>query len=107
MHERKAKMAELSDGFLALPGGLGTVEEMTETLTWAQLGLHAKPCALLDVAGYFAPFVAFLDHAVAEGFVRREHRTLVMVGDDAKRILDAFEAWKPVNAPKGADLEKI
>jgi uncharacterized protein (TIGR00730 family) len=103
MHERKAMMAGLADGFLSLPGGLGTLEEMAETLTWAQLGLHAKPCALLDVAGYFAPLVAFLDHAVTEGFVRPEHRRLVLVGQDPASLLDAMERWKPVKVEKWLD----
>jgi uncharacterized protein (TIGR00730 family) len=75
MHERKATMAELSDGFVALPGGFGTLEEFTEVLTWSQLGLQSKPCGLLDVAGYYGALLAFLDHAVTERFIRAEHRT--------------------------------
>ena len=74
MHARKAKMAELSDAFVALPGGFGTFEEFFEVVTWSQLGLHAKPCGLLDVAGYYRPLVALIDHAVEHGFVRAEHR---------------------------------
>src|SRR5512142_817811 len=74
MHERKAKMAELSHAFVALPGGMGTLEELAEILTWAQLGLHQKPCGLLDVAGYYQPLVGFFDRAVAEGFLKPEHR---------------------------------
>src|SRR5512140_2299313 len=79
MHERKAKMAELADGFVALPGGMGTLEEFAEILTWAQLGLHAKPSGLLDVGGYYAPLIQFFDRAVVEGFVRPEHRRMVLV----------------------------
>jgi uncharacterized protein (TIGR00730 family) len=106
MHERKAKMAELADGFLSLPGGLGTLEEMSETLTWAQLGLHAKPCALLDVGGYFRPLIAFFDHAGAEGFLRPEHRRLLLVGDDAARVLDAMAAWQPVTTKPAFDPKR-
>lgn len=95
MHERKAKMAELAQAFLALPGGIGTLEEFAEILTWAQLGLHARPCGLLDVAGYYRPLVSFFDHAVEEGFVRPEHRSLVLVGDRVDALLDAFVAWNP------------
>ena len=76
MHERKALMADLADGFVALPGGLGTFEELCEILTWAQLGLHAKPVVLLDVDGFYEPLFALFDRAVAEGFVRPEHRAL-------------------------------
>ena len=87
MHERKALMADLSDAFVALPGGMGTLDEFCEVVTWAQLGLHDKPCGLLDVGGYFAPFVAFLDHAVEAGFVRREHRQMISVEADPERML--------------------
>lgn len=103
MHERKAKMAELSHGFIALPGGMGTLEEFAEILTWAQLGLHAKPCGLLDVAGYYRPLVGFFDQAVAQGFVRPEHRSLVLVGDDPDALLDAFDAWKPPEIERWLD----
>ncbi|RYG46837.1 TIGR00730 family Rossman fold protein, partial [bacterium] len=80
MHARKARMAELSDGFLALPGGYGTFEEFCETLTWTQLGIQAKPCALLDVDGFYSPLVALFDRATAEGFIRPEHRAIVLMG---------------------------
>jgi uncharacterized protein (TIGR00730 family) len=103
MHERKAMMSRLADGFLSLPGGLGTVEETAEILTWAQLGLHSKPCALLDTAGYFGPLVAFLDHAVAEGFVRKQHRDLVIVGSDPAQVIDSMERWRPVQVEKWLD----
>jgi hypothetical protein len=95
MHERKALMAELADGFLALPGGMGTLEELAEILTWAQLGLHARPVGLLDVAGYFGPLVAFFDRAVAEGFLRPDHRRLLLVGREPGELLDRFEVWDP------------
>jgi uncharacterized protein (TIGR00730 family) len=95
MHDRKAKMAELAEGFVALPGGMGTLEELSEVLTWAQLGIHARPCGLLDVDGYYRPLVAFFDHAVAEGFLRPEHRRLVLVADDPDALLDEFAAWTP------------
>ena len=95
LHERKATMAELSDGFIALPGGLGTLEELSEVLSWAQLGLHGKPIGLLDVNGYFAPFVAFLDHATREEFVGQAQRDLLIVEDDLDQLLAAFGAWQP------------
>jgi uncharacterized protein (TIGR00730 family) len=95
MHERKAKMAELSHGFVALPGGMGTLEEFAEVLTWAQLGLHARPCGLLDVGGYYQPLIAFFDRAVAEGFIRPEHRRLMVVGEEPGALLDRFAAWQP------------
>jgi uncharacterized protein (TIGR00730 family) len=94
MHERKAKMAELADAFVALPGGMGTLEEFSEILTWAQLGLHAKPCGLLDVDGYWRPLAAFFDHAVAEGFVRAEHRRFVVVAETPEDLLARFAAYR-------------
>jgi uncharacterized protein (TIGR00730 family) len=103
MHERKARMAELAEGFVALPGGMGTLEELAEILTWAQLGLHARPCGLLDVAGYYDPLVAFLDRAVAEGFVRPDHRRLLVVAQDPDALLDAFAAWQPPSVEKWID----
>jgi uncharacterized protein (TIGR00730 family) len=103
MHERKAKMAELAHGFVALPGGMGTLEELAEVLTWAQLGLHARPIGLLDVAGYYGPFVSFLDRAVEEGFVRPEHRHLLTVAGDPGTLLDRFEAWQPVEVERWID----
>jgi uncharacterized protein (TIGR00730 family) len=103
MHERKARMADLADAFVAMPGGLGTLEELAEVATWSQLGLHEKPIALLDVDGYWAPLVAFLDHAVAERFVRPEHRGLVIVERDPERMLAALAAWRPVPVEKWID----
>jgi uncharacterized protein (TIGR00730 family) len=95
LHERKAQMAELADAFLALPGGLGTLEELAEVLSWAQLDLHAKPIGLLDVGGYFGALEAFLDHAVAEGFIAERHRRLLLRDDDLERLLEAFDGWEP------------
>ncbi len=88
MHERKALMADLSDGFIALPGGFGTLEEFFEIVTWAQLGLHRKPCGLLNVRGYFDPLLDLVDQAVAEGFVRPEHRALIIDKPDPDALLD-------------------
>jgi uncharacterized protein (TIGR00730 family) len=103
MHERKAKMAELAHGFVALPGGMGTLEEFAEVLTWAQLGLHARPCGLLDVGGYYQPLLAFFDQAVAEGFVRPEHRRIVHLSDDIGALLDAFARYVPPVVEKWID----
>jgi len=97
MHERKALMAELSDGFIALPGGLGTLEELFEIVTWAQLGLHGKPCGVINVRGYYDPTLKALDHAVAEGFLKPLHRGLVLVGRDADDLLAQFD--RHVSAP--------
>ncbi len=94
MHERKAMMADLADGFVALPGGLGTLEEFFEVLTWAQLGLHGKPCGLLNIEGYFEGLLAFLDHSVAEGFVKAEHRAMIPVAGTSDALLDAMESYR-------------
>ena len=94
MHERKALMAELSDAFVALPGGIGTFEEVFEVWTWAQLGMHAKPCALLDVEGYYAPLLAFVEHSVAEGFLRPVYRDMLIVADDAESLLSRLADWQ-------------
>ena len=107
MHERKARMAELSDAFLALPGGLGTLEELFEVWTWWQLGFHAKPCGLLDVEGYYAPLVAFLDRAVAEGFLRPEHRAALRVATDAGTLLAELARWRPATSGKWLDREAL
>jgi uncharacterized protein (TIGR00730 family) len=93
MHERKTMMAELSDGFIAMPGGIGTLEEIFEIWTWAQLGLHHKPCGLLNVAGYFDPLHAFLDHTVAEGFVKPVVRGMLMVEEEPERMLERFATY--------------
>jgi uncharacterized protein (TIGR00730 family) len=94
MHERKALMAELSDGFVAMPGGIGTMEEFFEVWSWAQLGLHEKPCGLLNVSGYYDPLIEFLDRAVAANFIKPKHRALMIVEEQPGRLLDRFEqAW--------------
>jgi uncharacterized protein (TIGR00730 family) len=93
MHERKALMYELSDGFVALPGGLGTLEELFEITTWSQLGLHAKPTGLLDVAGFYTPLVRFLDQLVTEGFVAERHRRLLRVADKPAPLLERLAAF--------------
>ena len=95
MHERKALMAELSNGFIALPGGSGTLEELFEVFTWSQLGLHRKACALLNVAGYYAGLETFLDHAVNERFLRPEHRAMLLCEDTPEAVLDALERFEP------------
>ena len=99
MHERKALMNDLSDAFIALPGGFGTLDEFFEVLTWAQLGFHGKPCALLNVAGYYDGMLAMLDHAVTERFLRPAHRELVIADTDPLRLLQRLSAFVP--APKG------
>ena len=103
MHERKALMADLADGFIALPGGWGTLEEFFEVLTWAQLGLHRKPCGLLNVAGYFDGLLAFAGHAVAEGFVRPDHREMMVVAGGARSNARALEMHRPPLVEKWLD----
>jgi uncharacterized protein (TIGR00730 family) len=103
MHERKALMADLSDAFVAAPGGIGTLEELVEVYTWSQLGIHAKPVALLDVAAYWHPLVTWLDHAVQARFLRAEHRETLLVDDDPSRLLDRLEAWEPPAVEKWLD----
>jgi uncharacterized protein (TIGR00730 family) len=95
MHERKALMADLSDAFVALPGGLGTLEELLEIFTWAQLGLHHKPCALLDVEGYYAGLADFLAHAVEERFLREEHRAMLIVEREPRALIDRLNRFEP------------
>jgi uncharacterized protein (TIGR00730 family) len=95
MHERKALMADLSDAFVALPGGMGTLEELFEVYTWSQLGLHRKPCSLLDVEGYYAGLQEFLGHAVRERFLREDHRAMLMVERDPRRLLDRLREFEP------------
>ncbi len=95
MHERKAKMAELSQGFIALPGGLGTLEELCEVTTWAQLGIHQKPIGIYNVDGFFDGFLQFLDHARDQGFLSDAHRQLLLVDDDPQALLDQMVAFEP------------
>ena len=103
MHERKAMMAKLSDGFAALPGGLGTMEELFEVWTWAQLGFQRKPCALLNVEGYFDPLIRFLDSAVSEGFVEQQHRAMLIVENDAHALITKLESYVPPEVPRWLD----
>jgi len=93
MHERKALMASLSDAFIALPGGFGTFEEFCEVVTWTQLGLHRKPCGLLNVAGYYDPLVALFDRAVSDGFIRAENRGIVVTDSDPEALIDRLNEW--------------
>jgi uncharacterized protein (TIGR00730 family) len=94
MHERKMLMADMADAFVVLPGGIGTLEEVVEMLSWSQLGLHRKPIGLLDAGGYWGPLLELVDHAITEGFVRPEHRELVLFDEDPAALLDAMEAWE-------------
>lgn len=105
MHERKAMMAELSDGFVALPGGIGTLEEFLEVWTWAQLGVHDKPCGLLNVAGYFDGLLAFIDGAVKEKFVRDAHRAMLIVEEDPLMLLERFASYEPPRVRKWITAE--
>jgi uncharacterized protein (TIGR00730 family) len=107
MHERKALMADLSDAFVALPGGLGTLEELLEIYTWAQLGLHEKPCALLDVESYYARLADFLEHVVEERFLREEHRAMLIVERDPKELIERLSRFEPgAVQPKWIDREE-
>jgi hypothetical protein len=100
MHARKALMAELSDGFVALPGGLGTFEELLEIATWSQLGIHRKPVGVLNVAGYYDPLAALLDHAVQEGFVSAANRALVRVAETPEALIDDLLSFRPPPGPE-------
>jgi uncharacterized protein (TIGR00730 family) len=106
MHERKMLMAELSDGFIALPGGIGTLEELFEVWTWAQLGLHKKPCGLLNIAGYFDSLTTFLDHAVAEQFVKQPHHSMLLVERDPEALLDRFGSYQPPTVTKWVEEDE-
>ena len=103
MHERKALMADLADAFIALPGGLGTLEEFFEVWTWAQLGEHSKPLGMLNVAGYYDPLLGFFDHLVQERFIRPEHRAMVLVEQDAGALLSGFTSYRPPAVSKWID----
>jgi len=100
MHERKALMAELADGFVALPGGWGTFEEIFEVLTWAQLGIHSKPCGLLNIANYFDHLALFLQHAMDERFVREEYRPMIIMEQEPTVLLDRFSTYQPPQVRK-------
>jgi uncharacterized protein (TIGR00730 family) len=105
MHERKALMAELSDAFVAVPGGIGTLEELIEIYTWSQLGIHAKPCGVLNVDGYYDHLAAFLDHAVAAGFLKAEHRAVLSVASEPGELLERLAAYVPRTVAKWTELE--
>ena len=103
MHERKLKMAELSDAFVALPGGVGTMEEIFEVFTWTQLGLHSKPCAFLDVEGYYAPLFEFVDHMAEQRFIKKEHLASLIREDDPVRLLTKLRSYRPTTVEKWFD----
>jgi uncharacterized protein (TIGR00730 family) len=105
MHERKALMSDLSDAFIALPGGFGTLEEFFEVLTWSQLGLHAKPCGIVNVLGYYNPLLRMLDHAVDERFLKPQNRALVIARETPSELLQTFEDWHPVQVEKWLDRD--
>lgn len=95
MHQRKAKMAELADAFVAMPGGMGTLEELAEVLTWGQLGIHRKPCGLLNVDGYYQPLISFFDHMVTEGLLQSRHRAMILVDEQPEALLDRLASYQP------------
>lgn len=107
MHQRKARMAELSDGFVAMPGGWGTIDEIFEALTWGQLGLHRKPCGLLNVAGYFDHLQAFLEHAMDQAFVRTEYRPMMIVEQDPATLLARFRDYRAPTVRKWITEEEV
>ncbi len=103
MHDRKALMADLADAFVALPGGFGTLEEFFEVLTWSQLGLHVKPCGIVNVCGYYSPLLAMLDHAVEERFLKPQNRALVLAREGPAELLEALQQWRPLHVEKWLD----
>jgi uncharacterized protein (TIGR00730 family) len=105
MHERKAQMAELSDGFIALPGGFGTMEELFEMLTWGQLGLHRKPIGMLKISGYYHHLSTFLDHTVKEGFVKENHRSMLIVKENPKELLEQLDKYESPVVEKWIDRD--
>ena len=107
MHERKALMAELSDGFIALPGGFGTFEELCEIITWAQLGIHRKPCAVLNAGGFYDPLIAMFDRATEEQFIRAEHRGLVLIDEAIETLYQQMRAYVPPALPKWLEKEEV
>jgi uncharacterized protein (TIGR00730 family) len=106
MHERKALMAELSDGFVALPGGFGTLEEFCEILTWGQLGLHNKPLGLLNISGFYDDFLSFLDHATARQLIKAKHRALLLTAQDPVSLIEQMTCWKPALTNKWITPER-
>lgn len=107
MHERKARMADLSDAFVALPGGIGTLEEIFEIWTWSQLGLHEKPCGLLNIGGYYDSLERFLDETVVNGFLGSGHRSMLLTADTGETLLSAFEAYEPPSVVKWVEREDV
>jgi hypothetical protein len=107
MHQRKALMADLAEAFIALPGGIGTLEELFETWSWGQLGIHAKPCGLLNVDGYFAPLLSFLDAAVRQGFVQPVHRAMIQIGGETESLIDRLAGYHPPHVAKILRPEQI
>lgn len=106
MHERKQRMAELADAFVALPGGMGTLEELAEVVTWAQLGIHRKPCGLLNVNRYYDALLTYLDHAVGERFLSPEHRGIIQVANSPEAMLDLLESYEPIHVGKWMDRDQ-
>ena len=100
MHDRKMKMFDLSDGFIALPGGIGTIEEVFEILAWAQLGCHDKPCGLLNICGYFDSIIEFLEHSVSQQFLKKVHREMIMFDENPNGLLEQFKSYKAPTEPK-------
>jgi uncharacterized protein (TIGR00730 family) len=100
MHERKAMMAQIADAFIAMPGGFGTLDELFEIITWAQLGFHHKPIALLNIGGYFDPMLAFIEHMATEGFIKPEHRRAVLVKNEVDDLLDTLLTYQPPQLEK-------
>lgn len=100
MHDRKSLMAELSDGFIALPGGLGTIEEFFEVLTWAQLDIHDKPCGILNINGYFDCLIEFLDYTVSQKFIEKEHRSMILIDKNPAELIKKFESYEPPKVDK-------
>jgi uncharacterized protein (TIGR00730 family) len=107
MHDRKAMMAELSDGFIAMPGGFGTFEEFCEVLTWAQLGFHKKPCGLLNIDGYYDPLITMFNHAVEEQFVHSRHQSLVLIDAQIDALLNKLASFEPITFQKWVDRNEI
>ena len=107
MHERKAKMADLADAFIALPGGFGTYDELCEIITWAQLGLHRKPVGLLNVAGFYDGLLAFFNHAVTEGFIRNQHEAMLQTANQPAPLLDKLATYQPQYTQKWIDRDDL
>ncbi|HIA55316.1 MAG TPA: TIGR00730 family Rossman fold protein [Candidatus Melainabacteria bacterium] len=107
MHERKAQMSELSDGFIAMPGGFGTLEELFEVITWAQLGIHKKPFGLFNIDGFFDKLIEFIDYQVEQGFVPERHREMVIVADEAEELVELLANFQPVAQEKWASTRQI